>query len=152
MDKTIKIASSQKDFLDKIQSRLDEGKIVFLAALFAEEKKALDTEILDIRDCADIFDYIMITSGDSPAQLKAIARNIEEKLSLQGLEPSHKEGKYGDIWFLLDYGDFVVHVIDSNAREFYNLEELWSRAYFVPEHQWFERIEVSSNKPEKLGH
>ncbi len=133
-------ATSQEDFMERIQSTLSDDKVVFLAAQYAEEKKAIDTEILDIRNCADIFDYIMITSGDSPAQLKAIARNIEERLSQSGFEPSHKEGKQGDIWFLLDYSDFVVHVIDANAREFYNLEELWSRAYFVPEHQWYEAM------------
>jgi len=143
MNNLASTAASQEEFETRLQKILDENKVVFLAAHYAEEKKALDTEILDIRDCADIFDYIMITSGDSPAQLKAIARNIEEKLSSQGFEPSHKEGKQGDIWFLLDYSDFVVHIIDSNAREFYNLEELWSRAYFVPEHQWYEALSNS---------
>ncbi len=143
MDNLASSASSQEEFIKRIQSTLSEDKIVFLAAHFAEEKKAVDTEILDIRECADIFDYILITSGDNPAQLKAIATNIEDKLAAQGFEPTHKEGKYGDVWFLLDYSDFVVHIIDSKAREFYNLEELWSRAYFVPEHQWYEAL--SSN-------
>ncbi len=140
MNNLTNTASSPEEFIQRIQDTLEESKVVFLAALLAEEKKAQDTEILDIRECADIFDYIMITSGDNPAQLKAIARNIEDKLSVQGYEPTKKEGKQGDIWFLLDYGDFIVHIIDAKAREFYNLEELWSRAYFVPEHQWTEAL------------
>lgn len=122
--------SSLADSNKKIQS------IVFKAANFAEEKKAIDTEILDITKFADISDYVIICSGDNSAQLKAIARHIEESLSSLGIEPTHKEGKYGDKWFLLDYLDFVVHVIDEDARHFYNLEELWSGAKFIPSDEW----------------
>jgi ribosome-associated protein len=124
--------ASSVDFNKKIQS------IVFKAANLAEEKKAIDTEILDVTKFADISDYVIICSGDNPAQLKAVARHIEESLSTQGIEPTHKEGKYGDKWFLLDYIDFVVHIIDEDARAFYNLEELWSGATFIPRDEWAE--------------
>jgi len=110
--------------------------IVFYAAQLAEDKKAIDTEILDITSIADIADYVIICSGSTAPQLKAIARHIEESLSKLDIEPAHKEGNYGDKWFLLDYIDFVVHVIDEKAREFYNLEELWSTALFLPRDEW----------------
>lgn len=110
--------------------------LIFQVAQLAEDKKAIDTEVLDITKLADIADYIIISSGDNPAQLKAIARHIEETLSKQGIEPVHKEGNYGDKWFLIDYLDFVVHIIDEEARQFYNLEELWSKAFFVPRDEW----------------
>ena len=110
----------------------DIKDLVYEVAELAEDKKAIDTEILDVKDIVDITDYIIITSGESYAQLKAIAAHIEDSLSKKGMEPSHKEGKYGDKWFLLDYTDFIVHIIESEARSFYNLEELWHNAFFIP--------------------
>jgi ribosome-associated protein len=114
----------------------DLRKLVFEVAKLAEDKKAIDTEILDITQVADIADYVIITSASSPAQLKAISRYIEETLSEREMEPTHKEGKYGTKWYLLDYLDFVVHIIDESAREFYNLEELWKEAVFIPRDEW----------------
>lgn len=112
-------------------------QLVFDVANLAEDKKATDTEVLDItKVAADIADYIVIASAGNPAQLKAIAKHIEESLSERGMEPNHKEGKYGDKWFLLDYLDFVVHIIDESSREFYNLEELWHEAVFIPRDEW----------------
>lgn len=108
----------------------------FKAAKLADEKKAIDIEVLDISNFADIADFVVICSGDNPAQLKAIAAHVEDSLARTGVEPNHKEGKYGDKWFLLDYIDFIVHIIDEDARVFYNLEELWSGAIFIPEHDW----------------
>lgn len=109
---------------------------VFYAAQLAEDKKAIDTEILNVEKIGEIADYIIITSATSTVQLRAIASYIEDSLSLIGLQPAHKEGKYGDRWYLLDYIDFVVHVIEDNARQFYNLEELWSKAFFIPYEEW----------------
>lgn len=99
---------------------------------FAEDKKAEDVEILDMRKLGDIVDYVVICSAGNSNQLKAIAGYIENSISALGLEPAHREGQYGAKWFLLDYVDVVVHVIHQEAREFYNLEELWSEAIFIP--------------------
>lgn len=112
--------------------------MVFYAARLAEEKKAADTEILEMKKLGDLADYLIITSGASYPQLKAIAKHVEEGLSAIGLEPSYKEGKYGDRWFLLDYLDFIVNIIEEDAREFYSLEELWSKALFIPRDEWTE--------------
>ncbi len=111
-------------------------QLVFNVANLAEDKKAIDVEILDITKVADIADYIVIASAPSAAQLKAISRHIEDTLAEKGIEPTHKEGKYGTKWYLLDYLDFVVHIIDDSAREFYNLEELWHEAVFIPRDEW----------------
>lgn len=108
----------------------------FYSARLAEDKKATDVEVLDLRKVTDLADFLVICSGDNPAQLKAIARHIEESLSKEGLEPIHSEGNYGDKWLLLDYSHFIVHIIDASARDFYNLEELWNRAFFVPRDEW----------------
>ncbi len=120
-------------------TELDTKDLAFRIANYCEDKKAIDTEVLDIRGVSDISDFIVICSGDSPAQLKAIARNVEESMTdIQHVEPILKEGKYGDKWYLLDYSDVIVHIIEHSAREFYNLEELWQNALFIPRNEWAE--------------
>ena len=109
---------------------LDE--LIYAAAEAAEAKKALELEVIDISKISDLADYVLICSGESAAQLKAISQSVEGTLSAKGIEPNHKEGKYGDKWFLLDYTDFIVHIIEQEAREFYNLEELYSKGDFLP--------------------
>ncbi|NQY79109.1 MAG: ribosome silencing factor [Candidatus Caenarcaniphilales bacterium] len=121
------------------ETELETKDLAFRIANYCEDKKAIDTEVLDIRGVSDISDFIVICSGDSPAQLKAIARNVEESMTdFQHVEPVLKEGQYGDKWYLLDYSDVIVHIIEHNAREFYNLEELWQNALFIPRNEWAE--------------
>lgn len=120
----------------KASRSIDSRELAYKAARLAHDKKATDIEVLDLRNCADFTDFVVIASGQASPQLKAIARHIEENLSLESIEPGHIEGKYGDKWFVLDYIDFVVHIIDHEARDFYNLEELWSKAFFIPEDEW----------------
>ncbi len=138
MEKIIKL---RKNNLEKeFKSTAVTKDVVYQVAKFAEDKKAEDIEILDITKVADIADFVVITSASTPPQLKAIASHIEDSLAKMGLEPAHKEGKYGDKWFLLDYIDFVVHIIQTDAREFYNLEELWSKASFISPAEWSDHL------------
>lgn len=115
---------------------LSSRELALQIARLCEDKKGIDTEVLDISSISDLADYIIISSGESPAQLKAMARNVEEALSTDGTEPNVKEGKYGDIWYLLDYGDVIVNIIQTEARNYYNLEELWQNAHFIPASEW----------------
>lgn len=89
-----------------------------------EEKKANDIVILDVRKLTWITDYLVIASGETTVQTRAIAEAIVEKFekppfSIEGFETS---------WILLDYGDFVLHVFLPEVRNFYNLEKLWMDA------------------------
>lgn len=117
---------------------LNSKELALTIAKLCEDKKGAETEVLEISSISDLADYIVISSGESPAQLKAMARNVEESLSESGIEPNIKEGKYGDIWYLLDYGDVIVNIIQSEARLYYNLEELWQNAHFIPAAEWAE--------------
>ena len=67
----------------------------------------------------------MIAAGSSSTQVRALAEEAEYQLSEQGVEPHHIEGKSTG-WILLDYGDVVVHVLNEQARSFYDLERLWA--------------------------
>lgn len=102
-----------------------------LAALSADEKKAKDVKILDIRSISTVADYFVICSGGSTTQTRAIADYVEEKLSGQGLKLHHMEGYENGRWILLDFVDLVVHVFQGEERDFYNLERLWGDALEV---------------------
>jgi len=93
----------------------------------AEDKKASDIEILDIRKVSSIADYFVICSGESGTQLKAIVKGIEEKVSKKDLKPPKFEGEVESNWIILDFGKVVAHILGKEEREFYNLEELWSK-------------------------
>lgn len=97
----------------------------------AEEKKASNIVLLDIRNVSIIADYFVICSGNSERQVKAIARDIEENLDMQDVHPTSKEGMDQGRWVLLDYGDVIVHVFAPVERDYYRLEKLWSNAQTV---------------------
>lgn len=91
-------------------------------------KKGYDVKIIDLRNVALFADYFVLCSAESDVQVKAIADDIEEKLKEQGIRCWHKEGYKALQWILLDYVDIVVHIFRKEAREYYNLERLWSDA------------------------
>lgn len=99
-----------------------------LAALSADDKKAREVKILDIRSITTVADYFVICSGTSPTHVRAIADNVEEKLLECGYPLHHVEGYQNGRWVLLDFGDVVVHVMLEEERQFYNLERLWGDA------------------------
>jgi len=94
----------------------------------AQEKKAGDLVVLDLRGLASFTDFFLLATGNTNRQLKTIADAIEEDLAKKGFKPDHVEGyPHGD-WVLMDYMDFVVHVFTPRSREYYNLERLWGDA------------------------
>ena len=92
------------------------------------DKKATDVVILDVRGRASYADYIVVASGDSDVQLRAMADGVHEKLKAQGVRPVSSEGEAGASWVLLDYGDVVAHFFDAATRSFYDLEGMWADA------------------------
>jgi len=92
-----------------------------------EDKFGKDTTILDIASLTPMADYFVITSGQNPNQMQAIAENVDMELSKLGMRLSHKEDE-GVNWILMDFGDIIVHIFDDESREFYDLERLWADA------------------------
>ncbi|MBX7170413.1 MAG: ribosome silencing factor [Pyrinomonadaceae bacterium] len=108
-------------------AELDES--VKLALHCASEKKAVNTNALDLREIASFTEFFIITSGTNQRQVQAIADEIEEKLKKQlSTRPVRIEGYTTAEWVLMDYGDFIVHIFEQKAREFYDLERLWRDA------------------------
>lgn len=102
---------------------------VKLALHCASEKKAVDIRVIDLRRIASFTEFFVIASGTNQRQVQAISDEINERLKKQlSVRPVRIEGYSGGEWVLLDYGDFVVHLFDKDAREFYDLERLWRDA------------------------
>ena len=93
-----------------------------------DAKKAKDVEAIEIKGLTTIGDYFVVASGSSASQTKALADEVEEKLSELGYEPKRVEGYQSAAWILLDYSDIIVHVFLQEAREFYSLDRLWADA------------------------
>ncbi len=103
--------------------------VVNAAIIAADEKIGLDTVVLDLRALVDSFDALVLTSGRNDRQVRALAEEIERYVDLAlEVRPIHVEGLREGEWVALDYGDVIVHVFDESAREYYDLEHLWSAA------------------------
>jgi ribosome-associated protein len=94
----------------------------------ALDKQAVDILMLDIRQLTSFADYFVICSGESDRQIKAICDEIDEALCGQGAKICRREGSADSGWVLLDFGPVIVHIFDQTTREYYDLEDLWSKA------------------------
>ena len=103
------------------------------AARAADDKKALDTVILEVGPVLAITDFFVITSGTNDRLVRTIAEEVERRVEeAGGPSPIRIEGLDDARWVLVDYGDFVVHVFIDEARRYYDLERLWGDAARVP--------------------
>lgn len=95
----------------------------------ADEKLSYETVVLDLREFVDSFDALILATGRTDRQVRAIAEEIERSVDLSlGVKPQHVEGWAAGEWIALDYGDVIVHVFDESTRDYYDLEHLWSAA------------------------
>jgi len=93
-----------------------------------EELKAFDIKVLDVRHLTSVTDVMVIASGRSDRQVKALARNVVELAKRQQHAPLGVEGERDGEWVLIDLYEVVVHVMLPRVRDFYQLEKLWSDA------------------------
>lgn len=107
---------------------MDLHKKAALAAQFADEKKAENIDILDVRGLCNFTDFFMICTGNNRVQLNAIGDNISTQFKKLGITNTAADGHRGGNWVVLDYGDIVIHVMSAEARAFYRLEKLWGDA------------------------
>ena len=104
------------------------AKLVKTIVAALEEIKARDIEVLDVTKMTDLFDRMIIASGDSTRQTKGIANNVQEKVKAAGGTVYGMEGEETGEWVLVDLGNVLVHVMQTAVRTHYNLEELWAEA------------------------
>ena len=129
-EKSLHPRESVKIDISQARTRLDElDDNLRLAIECAAEKKAEKMVVLDLRPIASFTEFFVICSGQNQRQVQAIADEISEQLKKQLKQsPVRIEGYNSAEWVLLDYGDFVFHIFDKDARDFYDLERLWRDA------------------------
>ena len=91
-----------------------------------DDMKARDIVEMDVSEISGFTDYMIICTGNSSRQVKAIADNVALEAKKQGHPPHGSEGATAAEWVLIDLGDIIVHVMQQNARDFYQLEKLWN--------------------------
>jgi ribosome-associated protein len=110
---------------DRVAKALDRAK---LAARIADDNRAKDILLLDLRQATPLLDFFMIASANSRRQANAIASEIDQEMKKLGEAKLGMEGTEEGRWILVDYGDFVVHIFSEDARSYYALEEIWGDA------------------------
>jgi ribosome-associated protein len=111
----------------KKKKKITARETAELIARAAEEKKASDLKILDVRKTSKIVDYLVICSADSGPQLRAIEKEIDKQLRSNKIKGFRWEGLARSGWIVLDLGALVVHIMGKEERNYYNLEELWGK-------------------------
>lgn len=99
-----------------------------------DDKKGLDIMLLDLDGKSSLADYFIIATGNSQRHVSSLIDYVEDAMDEKGIHASHKEGHRVANWVILDYEDVVVHVLDDETRNFYNLERIWSDAKKVELH------------------
>ena len=107
-----------------------QGKELAVAcAKAADETKAENIRIWDMRGLSNLTDFMVVCSGTSMPQLRAILRDVAGKVADEhGVKPAHSEGKADTRWVVLDFIDVMVHVMHQELRDYYGLEDLWKDA------------------------
>jgi ribosome-associated protein len=109
--------------------QMDSRKLALLCRELADNRKAENIVILDVRELSSVTDYFVIASGTSEPHLRAIVEEIDEKLKEEHqLRPRAVDGTLQAAWIVLDYFDVIVHVMRQDVRERYDLESLWGDA------------------------
>lgn len=90
-----------------------------------EDIQAIDIKVIDVRKQTTITDYMIIASGRASRHVKAIAQKVMEDMKTENLPAINNTGLETGDWALIDFGDFIVHIMQPESRQFYNLEGLW---------------------------
>lgn len=104
---------------------MDITKLQRIVVDALEDIKAQDIKVFNTTDITDLFERVIIASGTSNRQTRALAANVCDKVKEKGGEIISVEGEDTGEWVLVDLGDIVVHIMQPAIRSYYNLEELW---------------------------
>jgi ribosome-associated protein len=103
-------------------------RVMQMVAEAADEQKARDIVVLDVRGQTIVADFFVMCSGTSNTHIQAISEGVQDRLRESSRLRARREGDANSFWMILDYGDVILHVFDEGTREFYDLERLWADA------------------------
>jgi ribosome-associated protein len=126
---------------------MEDLQLARACAEFADDKKAENIRILDLRGLSPVTDYFVLCSAMSAPQLRAVRDHIEDEMKEKHRErPLYRDGSYDSQWMILDYGNVMVHILAPEKRDYYALEELWGDA---PELALTEEAPVPEPRPKR---
>lgn len=105
---------------------MENNSLALRIARILYDKKAQDITVLRVSHLTVITDYMVIASGRSSLQVKALADDVDDALALEGVALRAREGQGEGRWIVLDYGTVLVHIFHPEDRQFYHLERLWA--------------------------
>ncbi len=118
--------------IEKKLKDLDSKSKAAIIAEYADDIKAQDIEILDVKQKTSVTDYFVICTGTSDTHVRAIAERVGDRLREEGLKALRSTDTRSDGWVLFDFGDVVFHVMLEEKRQFYDLESLWNNMQTDP--------------------
>lgn len=110
---------------------MSESTLLEIAYKAADDKRAEDIVVLNMKGVSLLADYFVICHANSDRQVQAIAKEMADQASKAGYEVKRLEGFDSARWVLVDMGDVVAHVFHKDERAFYNLERLWGDAPII---------------------
>ncbi len=126
------VASVDRSAASLSSKGVEAREVARVAAQAADDKSATDIAVIDLTTVSDVCDYFVLATGSNSRLVDAVIDEVEEKVAKAcGEHPFSIEGREQRDWILMDYGSVVVHVFTPEAREFYNLDELWHDAPVV---------------------
>lgn len=108
-----------------MSGRLDPSALKDLIVSALDNDKALDIEIIELKDQSALADYMVVASGTSSRQVVALADKLKDRLNAYGYKDLKIEGVNEGNWVILDAGDIVVHLFRPEVRDFYQIEKMW---------------------------
>ena len=118
------MAKIRKDNMENTKDLVysDSGVLAREAVKVLLEKKGIKVALFDVREKSSVTDYYVNVTGRSSSNVAALADEVDVKLSEKGRAPLRVEGRRGNNWILVDFGDVIVNVFDRESRDFYNLD------------------------------
>jgi ribosome-associated protein len=122
--------AAQRRDPDRVSRAVEHAR---LAARIADDNRAKEIVLLDLRQATPLLDFFVIATANSRRQSHAIASEIDAEMKKLGERKLGLEGSEEGRWILIDYGDFVVHIFSAEGRSYYALEDIWGDA---PQLEW----------------
>lgn len=104
---------------------MEQNNLALRIARILYDKKASDITVLNVSHLTVITDFMIIASGRSALQVKALADDVDDAMAMDGVALRAKEGHAEGRWIVLDYGTVLVHIFHPEERQYYRLERLW---------------------------
>ena len=115
-----------------MEDTVNRIEIIKKIAQNIDEMNGINTVVLDITAQSSWTDYFIITTVSSSAHIKGILRDLSVKLEEYNIYPQLRHKRFdSERWILIDCGDIVIHLMDKEAREFYELENLWFKSEVI---------------------